>query len=223
MRRPDVMNSLLSVFRDPDYLEIGVNAGQTFLEINAATRTAVDPAFAFDTKPHATASTVFYEVTSDEFFGSINAGRRYDVVYLDGLHTFDQTTRDLVNALSLLKPSGIIAIDDVLPNSFHASLPDLHLAAKVRESLMPDSQDYSWMGDVYKLVYFVRDYVPQYSYATIADNHGQLVMWREPRMIYAAQPIENIARAGFETVIERRSDFHISPMSEIMERLAKRL
>jgi len=34
------------------------------------------------------------------------------------------------------------------------------------------------MGDVYKVVFFVDAFLQQFRYATIQENHGQLVMWR---------------------------------------------
>lgn len=222
MRRPDVINNVLSLFLSPAYLEIGVNQGQTFLEVQAASKVAVDPSFAFDYRQHASGSVAFHEVTSDVYFGCANPGRVFDVIYLDGLHTFSQIVRDLVNALSCLRDGGVIVIDDVLPNSYHASLPDEGLAARIRERFMPGSQDYSWMGDVYKVVYFVKDFVAQYSYATVADNHGQLVVWRQPRTVEDARSLKGVAESEFDSVISREDDFNVMPMAEIIERLKRR-
>lgn len=38
-----------------------------------------------------------------------------------------------------------------------------------------------WMGDVFRLVFFIQTFLPAFRYAAVADNHGQLVMWRGKR------------------------------------------
>ena len=48
---------------------------------------------------------------------------QFDVIYLDGLHTVEQTLRDLLNALPHLQPQGVIVIDDVRPPTDLAAHP----------------------------------------------------------------------------------------------------
>jgi hypothetical protein len=118
--RSGVVQAILNLFEEPDYLEVGVNQGKTFNALRARTKVAVDPKFLFDHQKVAStvSGTSFWETTSDDYFGRI-AGRdaEFDVIYLDGLHTSEQTIRDLVNAFSFLKPGGVIVIDDVFPCS----------------------------------------------------------------------------------------------------------
>ena len=52
-------------------------------------------------------------------------------MFLDGLHTFAQTYRDLINAFKVC-PDGVILIDDTRPPSYLASLPDRHIYETVR-------------------------------------------------------------------------------------------
>jgi hypothetical protein len=101
------------------------------------------------------------------------------VIYLDGLHVYDQTLRDLLNALEHLQPRGVIVIDDTRPPSYLASLADRELFFEVRRAV--GSTEKQWMGDVYKTVYFIAAMCPHLSYATIANNHGQTVVWRTRR------------------------------------------
>jgi predicted O-methyltransferase YrrM len=55
-----------------------------------------------------------HEVTSDEYF-STGERESFDCVLVDGLHTFEQTLRDVVNAMEALEPGGAIIIDDTIP------------------------------------------------------------------------------------------------------------
>jgi hypothetical protein len=148
---------------------------------------------------------VYHEVTSDEYFGSI-AGHddRFDVIYLDGLHTFEQTLRDLLNALEHLQPKGVIVIDDVRPPSFVASIPDLDVYFPVRNWL--GVEDKSWMGDVYRLVWFMDTFCQQLSFRTISNNHGQAVVWRQRRTEVPERRVADVGDLTFDRfVMEQRT------------------
>ena len=155
--RAEVINKLGRLFANGlAYLEIGVDEGTTFFAVEARTKVAVDPRFRFsivDAKLKEPKSQ-FHEVTSDFYFGNIASEKtKFDIVYLDGLHTCEQTLRDFTNALNFLAPEGIIVIDDVVPNSYQASLPDQRASFKVKDFVK--STDNSWMGDTYKLVFLI--------------------------------------------------------------------
>ncbi|HET7247078.1 MAG TPA: class I SAM-dependent methyltransferase [Streptosporangiaceae bacterium] len=49
--------------------------------------------------PHEDEVTIFAEMTSDEFFAGLPTGKTYDLIFIDGLHTFEQAYRDLCNAI----------------------------------------------------------------------------------------------------------------------------
>jgi hypothetical protein len=117
--RPQVLQAILDLYREPQYLEIGVSRGDTFHALRAHRKVAVDPRFRFDVvearQQHP--EVHYYPVTSDAYFASIVApSDRFDVIYLDGLHTSDQTLRDLLNAICYLTHDGTIIIDDVVPD-----------------------------------------------------------------------------------------------------------
>ena len=195
-----VVQTLLDLFPAPAYLEIGVNRGETFSNIKAARMTAVDPKFRFDKNEWAASmpKAKFCEVTSDAFFQTCSD--TFDVIYLDGLHTFEQTLRDFANAIEFLNAGGIILIDDVIPSSYHAAMPNL----KESRELIRIRQDPSgaWMGDVYRLVFFIERFFQQYSYATVSQNHGQTVVWKKARAIprVPGRSVAEIAALPFERV-----------------------
>ena len=93
------------------YLEIGVEQGINFFQIEAEAKFAVDPDFkipggATDFEGHR-----FFEMTSDAFFASppqeiVEKG--IDIALVDGLHTYEQALRDVENCLRYLVPGGLI-------------------------------------------------------------------------------------------------------------------
>ena len=215
LTRSDVINEILCLFESPRYLEIGVNQGATFHAVKATRKVAVDPKFVFSQPPVSTADCSYHEISSDTYFGKIaQRDDIFEVIFLDGLHTFEQTLRDLITALSHLAPSGVIVIDDVVPNSYHASLPSSLEARAVREHLK--ISDPSWMGDVYKLVFFVQTFFQTFSYATIQESHGQMVMWRNARDRVSERSIATFHDIDFAYTILHRDAFQLSAWSDIM-------
>lgn len=223
VQRSAVVQGMLDLFEAPNYLEIGVDQGETFHALEAAFKIAVDPAFKFPLPPN-TDAVQYFPMTSDEFFASrLEPDRIFDVAYLDGLHTFEQTLRDLLNAALRLGPDGVIVIDDVLPTSYHAAMPSLDQAFQVRDQLALSNPalvgDNTWMGDVYKLAFFVQTFMQQFSYATVQENHGQLVLWRSARPAVSLRPrsMADVAGLGFADTVLQREVFQIRPFAAILD------
>jgi hypothetical protein len=194
-----VVRRLLSSYAEPRYLEVGVFRGVTFDRIEAATKVAVDPNFQFDPEDPARRQpgVSYHPVTSDEYFGSIvEPGELFDVIFLDGLHTVEQTLRDLLNALAHLQPQGVILIDDVRPPTYIASLRSHQQFAKVRAKI--GATENEWMGDVYRLMYFVDTFCQQLTYRTINNNHGQAVIWRKRRPAVTERTLTEVGQLTFE-------------------------
>ncbi len=215
MDRPSVLQPMIDLFREPRYLEVGVSQGVTFHALKAAARVAVDPRFAFQIPGTAAPGVEYHEQTSDAFFEAYR-GAKFDVIYLDGLHTFEQTLRDTLNALSVLKDDGIIVIDDVVPTSYPASLRNSHDTIAIRKST--GDSDTAWMGDVYKLVFFISAFLPAYDYRVLSDNHGQLVMWRASRKLGGLPDVRlsAIANLEYSEVVLRRDEFNFASHVDIM-------
>lgn len=216
--RPEVVQQVLDLYKRPSYLEIGVNAGETFHQVQARHKVAVDPLFVFDVDEarKANSNAVYHEIPSDEYFGTIIApDTKFDVIYLDGLHTFEQTLRDLINALDHLTPNGVIVIDDVRPPSYLASLPDRENYFKVRT--VTKVTDKSWMGDVYRLIWFIDTFFQNLSYRTIANNHGQAVVWRQRRESVTERRAVDVSALTFEEMILQLDTLRELPFSEIIE------
>ena len=217
MLRAQVIQPILDLYDGPRYLEIGVCEGNTFRALKAARKVAVDPAFCFDACAAAASdpSAEFHAATSDGYFaGLAPEALPFDVVFIDGLHTLEQSLRDLMNALTHVHRRSVIVVDDVMPLNHAASLREHGDWVRLRE-LQPDLPD-AWMGDVYRLVYFISAFLPDWSYATVAENHGQLVMWRKTRPV-TERTLEAVARAPYEQTVLDRSVFNLAPFASVLE------
>jgi hypothetical protein len=223
LSRRKVVQRLLSLYDSPRYLEVGVSEGATFNHVQAGRKVAVDPNFTFDVEAARSSQpqSVFHEVTSDAYFGTIiGEDDRFDVIFLDGLHTFEQTLRDFANAIERLSPNGVILIDDVIPESHFAAIGDVEVFRNMRRLGLATTA--SWMGDVYRLVFFVQTFFQHYTYRTIADNHGQLVVWRERRESVPERGVETVARTTYDDVVLGRDSFNIRSLDEIVRELEQR-
>jgi hypothetical protein len=116
VNRIDVVQLLISKFEDPTYLEIGCAGNELFDSINISKKIGVDPASGGNVRK-----------TSDAFFENNN--NRFDVVFIDGLHEYEQIRRDFINSIKYLNDGGWIAIHDMLPrNWIEQHVPSVSMA-----------------------------------------------------------------------------------------------
>lgn len=214
--RHAVVRRLLASYDNPRYLEVGVFRGVTFDRVEATRKVAVDPAFQFDHEDPARQQpgVSYHRITSDEYFGTVvEPGELFDVIYLDGLHTVEQTLRDLLNAVAHLQPQGVILIDDVRPPTYIASLPGHLRFAQMRTKL--DVKEYQWMGDVYRLMYFIDTFCQQLTYRTISNNHGQAVVWRNRRPAVTERSLVEVGQLTFEEFCLTDDVLRLAPLGKI--------
>ena len=119
MERHEVINALSAACGLSDYLEIGVESGVTFNKIEIARKVAVDPNFRV---PVRELSGEAFAITSDQFFEQDD--RRFDCVFVDGLHIYEQALRDFQNGWARLRPGGVVVIDDCYPSDEIAAMRD---------------------------------------------------------------------------------------------------
>jgi hypothetical protein len=141
------------------YLEIGVDKGQSFSVIRAPIKIGVDP---IAPRPAIEAETQrpgssYFQVTSDDFFARdapIVLATVVDVVFIDGLHTFGQTFRDIQHSLQYLNPGGVVLVHDCLP----ASRQEACVAESFDDARRLNGPDWNgvWTGDTWKSIVAVR-------------------------------------------------------------------
>jgi len=122
-----VVNLLLNKFQNPSYLEIGCASDSLFNSVPVERKVGVDPSSGGNVRE-----------TSDDFFKTNN--KKFDVVFIDGLHTYEQVRRDIINSINALNEGGWIAVHDVLPRSWI-------------EHHVPIISQGAWTGDVWKVAF----------------------------------------------------------------------
>ena len=152
----DLINDIAKIIDAHSYLEIGVETGLTFNQIKIFQKTAVDPRFLFDYQRDFRTNLSFHEITSDVFFKKLAENeiknRKFDLIFIDGLHLFEQVLKDFINSVNHINTGGVIVIDDTVPIDEFSALPSQKDCYRLRiES--GRHNDGSWQGDVYELIY----------------------------------------------------------------------
>ena len=125
VKRWDLINYLHSNYKFNSYLEIGCDDNQLFSKINIPEKIGVDPV-----------SGGNYKGKSDDFFKQ-NI-KKFDLIFIDGLHEYNQVRKDIINSLKFLNNNGFILVHDCLPRSLSAQA-------------VPRYRNI-WNGDVWKAI-----------------------------------------------------------------------
>ena len=127
--RWDLIQYLISKNKYSDYLEIGCDQDQLFSKIKIENKIGVDPYSGGNVRK-----------TSDDFFKDNK--KKFDIVFIDGLHTYNQVKKDILNSLDCLKEEGIVLVHDCMPDS-------LSKQAVPRYRMI-------WNGDVWRAIVDLR-------------------------------------------------------------------
>ena len=127
--RWDLIQYLISKNKYSDYLEIGCDQDQLFSKIKIENKIGVDPYSGGNVRK-----------TSDDFFKDNK--EKFDIVFIDGLHTYNQVKKDILNSLDCLKEEGIVLVHDCMPDS-------LSKQAVPRYRMI-------WNGDVWRAIVDLR-------------------------------------------------------------------
>lgn len=143
--RVAITNLLVSKFTEARYLEIGCADDALFNAIPSLRKVGVDP---------LKGGTV--RKTSDEFFSSNEDV--FDVVFIDGLHTYSQVRTDLINAIQAISENGYILLHDMLPSNWI-------------EAHVPAVAPGAWTGDVWKVAFEITS-CAGLEFKIISVDHG---------------------------------------------------
>ena len=136
--RTSIIKHLISKYQLESYLEIGVRDFYNFDQIDCVDKTAVDPRPIGGKERAGTIN--LYAQTSDQFFESLNPEKRFDLIFIDGLHLAEQVEKDIDNALAHLSDAGFIVMHDCNPpTEFHQ-----------REVYKVDGKFPPWNGTTWK-------------------------------------------------------------------------
>lgn len=150
--RFEIIQNIIEFKKYKSYLEIGCDRNQSFSNINIDKRVGVDPV-----------EGGTHKMTSDEFF--LNNNDKFDIIFIDGLHQYEQVIKDVKNSLNCLTKNGIILLHDCLPRT---------LWNQVYPRINSD-----WNGDVWKAIVECRTYENIDTYTCIADRGMGLIVPRK--------------------------------------------
>jgi len=156
MNRTKVIQSIINKINAKTYLEIGVAKGVNFIRINASKKIGVDPKFKLPEEYLRKQNESYYEIKSDEFFRGYKkllGELALDVVFIDGLHTYEQSLKDVNNSLEHLSENGIIIMHDCNPKSKAAAQKNIFDTKQFR---LAGDNSKGWNGDVYKTIINLR-------------------------------------------------------------------
>ena len=126
--RLDLINYVIEKNKYNKYLEIGCHNNEVFDQIRIK-KIGVDPI-----------SGGNFRGTSDYFFSENS--KKFDCIFIDGLHEYNQVSEDIKNSLNVLNDNGIILLHDCLPTTLH-------------KQAVPRYKNI-WNGDVWKCIVYYR-------------------------------------------------------------------
>jgi hypothetical protein len=201
------------------YLEIGVASGGTFHSADLPRKVAVDPRFRFDPADYTKDGVEFFEIPSDTYFAEKAGTEQFDIIFLDGLHTFEQTYRDFIHSLKHAHDRTVWLIDDVVPSDEFSALPDRHETRRLRHAAGVVSS--AWHGDVYKVVFAIHDLHPDYSFVTAnTGGNPQTIVWKaSPRQVVTPGSMESIVRMDYAEFLRQQTVMNLRPEEDALHEL----
>ena len=188
--RIQIIKEIINIKNYEKYLEIGCFKNELFDRINCKKKVGVDP---------VSGGTI--RVTSDEFF--YKNTEKFDCIFIDGLHQFNQVKKDILNSIKVLNEGGIILLHDCLPNN-------------VFEQAIPRCQ-YKWNGDVWKAIVEFRTYENLDIYTCYAD-HGIGVIFNRPNKNILKFEKDKFVNLKFEEYFKNHKTYmNIISYSQLIE------
>jgi hypothetical protein len=167
MNRIKLIRELISKENFQTYLEIGTNKGESFFPVRCKHKLAVDPGFQIPVhqaikwyiQNPVNFRNRYFKLTSDDFFKKneelLKQLGPVDISLVDGLHTYEQSLKDVLNVLKYLDNRGIIVMHDCYPPDETAATP----AASIDEAkkILKDAYKNAWCGDVWKTIVYLKE------------------------------------------------------------------
>jgi hypothetical protein len=161
------------------YLEIGCDQDELFSKIIINKKIGVDP---------VSGGTI--RDTSDNFFKKNN--EKFDIIFIDGLHEYDQVKKDIDNSLLFLNNNGVIFLHDCMPMRFISQA-------------VPRSRNV-WNGDVWKNVVESRTKQEIDTYVVHADYGVGMILKRPNKKILNLN-INNFKRLKFKDYFYNHKEY----------------
>jgi hypothetical protein len=154
LTRSKIINNIIDRKKYETYLEIGCDKNILFNSVKIKKKIGIDPVSGGNLR-----------MTSDVFFK--NNQDKFDLIFIDGLHQYEQVKRDVYNSLKFLNDHGVILLHDCMPSSFMRQAPK-------RSSNI-------WNGDVWRNIVELRTLDQIDTYTIYADHGIGLILKRKNR------------------------------------------
>lgn len=156
VNRTVIVQNYINLKKITNYLEIGVFVGHHLMQIKAPNIMVVDPFIQVPFWRNNTDPTHhYYEVTSDDFFeqqSNYLEKNKIQACLIDGLHTYEQSLKDVLNTLDNCEDDCLIVMHDCKPVNKAAAQPTMALGRQT------EGYNGLWMGDVYKTILWLRSF-----------------------------------------------------------------
>ena len=169
-RRWELINEIIKKKNYSHYLEIGCFNNECFSKIDIINKVGVDPIKGGTIKK-----------TSDEFFESNE--KKFDIIFIDGLHEYNQVKRDIKNSIKFLRKDGTIMCHDSLPEEYS-------------DQTVPYSLG-TWVGDVWKAIVEFRE-TKDLDICVCTIDHGVSVIKKRPNNDLLNLKISNYKDLSFK-------------------------
>ena len=205
-KRFDLINYVIEQNDFNDYLEIGVNDGSCIRRVNIFNKDGVDPSPNSEVGFGNPVPEINYQVTSDYFFDNY-AYKKYDVIFIDGLHHSDQVDKDIQNSLKYLNDDGFILLHDCNP-------PEYEIQLVPRQTGI-------WNGDVWKSIVKLRCTDPTLEINVIDTDWGVGVIRKGTSDIYTKTSLEECLEWNYFD-LNRESLLNIISVDEFFHKFKKK-
>ena len=199
--RTSIINHLITKYKLDNYLEIGIRNGSNFNKIDIFNKIGIDP------QPKEGViikdNVEIIKKTSDEYFNNLEKNKRFDLIFIDGLHLEYQVDRDINNSLKHLNDNGFIVIHDCNPpTKFHQ-----------RDIYIVDGKFPAWNGTVWKSFVKKRMNDKNLNMCVVNTDWGVGIIQKGKQKLYESK--QNLSYDNFE--INRKKVLNLISVTEFLE------
>jgi hypothetical protein len=192
--RIEILNAALKCYPQERYLEIGCFRNACFNRINATTKVGVDPN-----------SGGTLRMTSDAYFDQFKD--EFDVIFVDGLHTYEQSRKDAMNALKRVPVGGAVLFHDMLPLNWRSGRPE-RIA-------------YRWNGDVWKTAVELA-MGRGFSFSIILADHGVGIAIKTHETVEYADLYDRLKPANYRDFIGMMRILPLARYNDVLDALNRK-
>lgn len=201
--RTDIINYLIDKNNLKSYLEIGVGNGANFNSIKCESKECCDPYIT--TMDGCCERVITYKETSDEMFSHMDKDKKYDIIFIDGLHEGNQVLRDVYNSLKHISDNGFILIHDSLPITEERS----HFPRNV-------SAGCAWNGSVFKAYPVLKENNVEFSIISMDEGIG-LIKGDQKEKEFPLKESEMSWKDVFRSDFDYRKEFNVISHRNFLE------